>query len=275
MKYTNDSALWKNFTEAGRLEKVSVIDVHTHMGDINDASTPVFEIDECVGVMDERNIDSIWCAPHYDLFDVDEPNRYIEEYMAKYPERVKGYFSFNPNYCERYIKRIERVDEIDNYIGFKFLPVYHNVSLADDRYKYALDFAEKRNLVVLSHTWGGTACSPAEVAELLKKYKNLQFILGHSSPNQLDDAIELVKKHDNAYLDLCDIHRHSGIVDKMCENVGAEKVLFGTDFPWYEFNYCIGSVLCAHISDDKKELIFRGNAERIFKNIKKAKGVDL
>ena len=31
------------------------------------------------------------------------------------------------------------------------------------------------------------------------------------------------------YLDLCDIHRHSGIVDKMVENCGADKVLYGTD----------------------------------------------
>ena len=267
----NKSELWKSFTEAGRLEKIKVIDIHTHMGDINDASTPVFDIDDCVKVMEDCNVESIWCAPHYDLFDVDEPNRYIEEYMAKYPDKVKGYFSYNPNYYERYLGKIDNIDKIDNYIGLKFLPVYHNASLEDYRYKYALDFAEKRNLVVLSHTWGGTACSPKEVGPLLKKYKNLQFVMGHSSPNELDEAIELVKKYDNVYLDLCDIHRHSGIVDKMVNAVGAEKVLYGTDFPWYDFNYGIGSVLCAHISDAQKELILRGNAQRILSNIKKAK----
>ena len=271
MKFLNDSKLWKDFVNAGRLENVSIIDIHTHMGDINDASTPVFDIDGCVKIMERCNVESIWCAPHYDLFDVDEPNIYIEDYMRKYPEKVKGYFSFNPNYHERYLQKIGNIDEIPGYIGFKFLPVYHNVSLDDDRYKYALDFAEKRNLVVLSHTWGGTECSPKEVGNLLRKYKNLQFIMGHSSPNQLDDAIDLVKKYDNVYLDLCDIHRHSGIVDKMVNSVGAEKVLFGTDFPWYDFNYCTGSVLCAHITDDEKELIFHGNAKRILKNIKKEK----
>ena len=104
-------------------------------------------------------------------------------------------------------------------------------------------------------------------------YKNIQFIFGHSAPNELDQAIEVVKKYDNAYLDLCDIHRHSGIVDKMVNAVSAEKVLYGTDFPWYDFNYAIGSVLCAKISDDKKELILHGNAERMLRLIRKQKGV--
>jgi predicted TIM-barrel fold metal-dependent hydrolase len=159
--------------------------------------------------------------------------------------------------------------DIDTYIGFKFLPVYHNVSLSDERYLPALEMADAHNLVVLSHTWGYTDCAPKQVEGILKQYKNLQFILGHSAPNELDAAIALVKKYDNAYLDLCDIHRHSGIVDKMVESVGSEKVLFGTDLPWYDPNYCIGSILCAKINDDQKEDIFHRNAERILKHIKK------
>ena len=272
MRALNPSALFCEFTENGGFKDLKITDIHTHMGGINDASAPISEIDDCIEHMDRRGVQSIWCAPHYDLFDVDKPNFYIKSYMAKYPDRVKGYFSYNPNYAERYTADFEDIDRIGGYIGFKFLPVYHNVSLADERYRLALDFAEERNLAVLSHTWGGTACSPKEVGEILKEYKNLQFILGHSSPGALDEAIELVRKHDNAYLDLCDIHRHSGIVDKMCAAAGAEKVLFGTDFPWYDFNYCAGSVLCAKIPDGDKEKIFYGNAERILGGIKKKKG---
>ena len=269
MKAVNPSKFWKEYVEAGKLESVYVIDTHTHMDDICDASTPIYKLDDCIKLMDRENIRSIWCAPHPDLFSAGRINERIERYMQAYPDRVKGYFSWNPNYYEEYTKNIEKVLKIDNYIGFKFLPVYHNASLSDDRYLPALEMAEKYNLIVLSHTWGNTGCAPSQVEPFLAKYKNLQFIFGHSAPNELDKAIELVKKYDNAYLDLCDIHRHSGIVDKMVQSVGSEKVLFGTDLPWYDPNYCIGSILCAKISDDAKENIFHKNAERMLSIIKK------
>ena len=268
MKASNNSVFWKEFVENGRLGSTFIIDCHTHMGDIAGASEPIYTVDECVDLMAQENIDSIWCAPHSDIFGVENVNVEIEKYMQKYPNKVKGYFGFNPNYKELYLI-LNKILEIEGYIGLKFLPVYHNTALDSENYIAALEFADKYNLVVLSHTWGKTACSPKEVESILKKYKNLQFILGHSAPNQLDEAIEVVKKYDNAILDLCDIHRHSGIVDKMANSVGAERIVFGTDLPWYDPNYCIGSILCSKLSDDDKEKIFNKNALRILKNINK------
>lgn len=269
MKPLNNSQYFREYVLKGSLESVYIIDCHTHMGPIVGASTPIFTMDECVELMRDENIKSIWCAPHTDLFCADNMNADIESYMEKYPEQVFGYYSFNPNYAAQYESSMIKILQIKNYIGFKFLPVYHNTPLDSPNYLSALEFADKYNLIVLSHTWGNTACSPKEVETVLKRFHNLQFIMGHSSPNELDHAIELVKKYDNVYLDLCDIHRHSGIVDKMCNAVGAEKILFGTDLPWYDPNYCIGSILCAHISDDNKEKIFHKNAERMLSLISK------
>ena len=266
---TNPSVYRKEFFEAGRLESVPVVDCHTHMDDIYDASTPIFRIDECMRLMESENVKSIWCAPHPDLFGASSVNGHIEEYMRRYPGRVFGYFGFNPNYAERYAAQMHKVLELPGYIGFKFLPVYHNTPLDSEKYAPSLELADKHRLVVLSHTWGNTACSPKEAETLLKKYHNLQFIMGHSSPNELDGAIALARKYDNVYLDLCDIHRHSGIVEKMVNSVGSERVLFGTDMPWYDPNYCIGSVLCAHIGDGDRENIFYKNAGRMLGEISK------
>jgi predicted TIM-barrel fold metal-dependent hydrolase len=146
------------------------------------------------------------------------------------------------------------------------LPNYHNYSLDGAGYTEALEFADKHSLIVLCHTWGGKPHnSTKEVANILARYKNLRFIMGHSAPGEADEAISLAAKHDNAYLDLCDIHRHGGMVEKMVNRAGADKVLFGTDMPWYDPNYCIGSVLCAKITDADKEKIFYRNAENLLK----------
>ena len=75
--------------------------------------------------------------------------------------------------------------------------------------------------------------------------------------------IEVAKKHENVYLDLCDIHRHSGIVDKMVSSIGADRILFGTDIPWYDPAYGIGSVIFSRISDGDMYRILYQNAKKI------------
>jgi len=87
--------------------------------------------------------------------------------------------------------------------------------------------------------------------------------MGHSAPGELDEAISVAKKHENVYLDLCDIHRHSGIVDKMVKAIGADRVLFGTDIPWYDPAYGVGSVLFSKISDEDKYKILYKNAKAL------------
>ena len=87
--------------------------------------------------------------------------------------------------------------------------------------------------------------------------------MGHSAPGELDEAIKVAKKYENVFLDICDIHRHSGIVDKMVESIGADRILFGTDIPWYDPAYGIGSVLFSRISDNDKYKILYSNAKEI------------
>jgi predicted TIM-barrel fold metal-dependent hydrolase len=125
--------------------------------------------------------------------------------------------------------------------------------------------------MILIHTWGNNDPhnGPRHIKMIADKYKNATFIMGHSAPGELDEAIEVARTHDNVMLDLCDIHRHSGIVDKMVEGVGADKVLFGTDIPWYDPSYCLGSVLFSHISDEDKYKVIYGNAKKIADRFRK------
>lgn len=271
MKPQNPSKYLREFLENGRLTSVKIIDVHTHMGGIYGTSLPISEIDDCIKLMDEQNIESIWCSAHGDLFSTeDDINCVTRDLIERYSSRVKGYYVFNPNSKELFLERIGEVLTSKGYIGIKVLPNYHNHALDGDGYTEVLEFADKHKLIVLSHTWGDKPHnSTKEVAAVLKKYKNMQFIMGHSAPGDLDAAIQLAITHDNAYLDLCDIHRHSGIVEKMVKQAGADKVLFGTDMPWYDPAYCIGSVLYADITDDEREKIFYKNAQKLLKTSKK------
>jgi predicted TIM-barrel fold metal-dependent hydrolase len=272
MRPLNNSAYLAEFLRYGRLKSVKIIDVHTHMGGIYGCSLPVSDIDGCIKLLDEASVESIWCSAHADLFrvDADGVNGATGALIQRYPARVKGYYVFNPNRKEAYLRGLDGTLTDKGFVGLKFLPDYHNTALDGEGYAEALEFADRHGLIVLCHTWGDRPRnSVKEVVNVLKRYKNLVFILGHSAPGDLDGAIAAVRAYENARLDLCDIHRHAGIVEKMVGSAGAERVLFGTDMPWYDPNYCIGSVLCAKISDAEREMIFYGNAARLLKRSKK------
>lgn len=264
----NPSKYAQEFLQNGVLKSVSIIDVHAHMGTVYGTSLSIASADEMIQTMDRENIEMIFCAPHSALFDPGVGNSELELAMDKYPDRIKGYFSFNPNYSQEVLPNIDRVLEHSGYIGFKFLPEYHHYSLVDDGYVKVLEFANYHKLVLLVHTWGGSAYnSTKQVAQILEKYPNIILIMGHSAPGECDLAIDLAKNYEHAYLDLCDIHRHNGIIDKMVDGAGADKVLFGTDIPWYDPNYCLGSILYSAISDDEKYKIICGNARRILSEL--------
>ena len=261
MKAAIKSELVKEFEKTGRIS-VPVIDVHTHMDDIYGASEPTDDIKGCIELADKRGVKEIWCAPHGDLFTyLTEPD--IEKYMREYPSRVRGYFGFNPNYSEEYAERLKTAKE-KGYFGVKILPEYHKCRVDDETYRPALEWAHKYRRPLLVHTWGGSPYNSIEnVKYIAESYPEIRLILGHSAPNECDKAIELAAKHRNVYLDICDIHRNSGVIERMKFGAGAEKILYGTDLPWYDFAYCLGSVLYADITDADREKILHKNAERI------------
>ena len=245
-----------------------MIDIHTHMGPEYPIYYPEHDADSMVRYMDECNVELIVSAPCEDLFVKGFVRHDITDAMRRYPDRIKGYFAFNPN-DTIHAKQIEQAfAENPGYVGLKFLPDYHRTNITDPSYADALAFADEKKLIVLSHTWGlsmnGEQCNSADkIAAILDKYPNIRFIMGHSIQGQTELAIEIAQNYKNAYLDLCDTGRFYGMVERMVEAVGAEKVLYATDAPMQGYRFIQGAVLAADISDAEKKLILRDNAARL------------
>ena len=93
--------------------------------------------------------------------------------------------------------------------------------------------------------------------------------MGHSAPGEAEAAIRLAKDYENAYLDLCDIHRNNGIIERMVSAVGSEKVFYGTDMPWYDPAYAVGSVVFSHIAEQDMENILYRNAKNMINQVRR------
>ncbi|BBI32885.1 metal-dependent hydrolase [Cohnella abietis] len=269
---TNKSQLAREFVETGRLSSVSIIDMHTHMGAFYGTYLPEAKLETMIQTMERENIEWIISAPHSALFDPIGGNSEILGAMKQYPDKIYGYYVVNPHYDHDLERDLAEFDRVGGYVGFKVLPDYHKYPLTGEKFRRIYEFANERGLLLLSHTWGHSPYNPPQmIAELASEYTNINFLLGHSAPGETDYAIELAKTQPNVYLELCDTGRLNGMIGKMVREASSEKVLFGTDFPWYDPNYMLGSVLFSGIGDDDIRNIIHHNAVRLLANSLKSK----
>lgn len=254
------------FYRNGRFNSLPVYDLHGHMGSVYGIHFPFPDVDSMVKGMDRSGVKMLVFCHHAALLAPDIGNRSNVEAVRKYPERLRAYCGINPNYPEIIKKDLKSFDKYYKsiYVGFKFLSDYHGYALTDARYEPAWDMADGRKLLVLLHTWGGSLYDgPVPIRKIAEKYHNVKILLGHSCHGEWNKAIELLKDFPNLYLEMCAVPDERGVMEKMVEQLGAARLVFGTDFPWFSYNYYIGAVLGADISDQDRTKILSLNGQKL------------
>jgi predicted TIM-barrel fold metal-dependent hydrolase len=192
-------------------------------------------------------------------------NRLGVEAVRQYPDRLRAYCSVNPNYPEQLRADMETFEAYsDVYVGFKFLSDYHGLPLTDKAYQPAWEYANERELLILAHTWGESKMDGAAVVrEVADRYPRVKFLLGHSCHGEWDAAVQLARDFPNIYLELTAVFDDRGALEKFVRGAGSERMLFGTDLPWFDPHHAIGALLSADISDEDRHNICHRNAEKL------------
>lgn len=126
-----------------------------------------------------------------------------------------------------------------------------------------LDYASTKGMILSAHP-----TSPDDMDLLCENLPNLTIVGAHPGEGeQLERHILRAKKYKNYYLDLSGtgIFRYR-TTRKIVDEIGAEKVIFGTDYPICSLQIYIDGVMRDELlSDDEKRLILSGNAKRLLK----------
>lgn len=132
--------------------------------------------------------------------------------------------------------------------------------------------AERLGLVVFFH--GGRAgiepasrhpyAMPRHYEAALSNFPGLPFVLGHAGARDGEAMLELGLRYENAWFG---IHGQSVThLDEMVRRSGGERLLFGTDWPFYHLAASLAKVLIVTQDPGRSEIrhaILRGNAERL------------
>ena len=243
-----------------------VIDSHCHMGFWANFNVPRGDAAGMVSAMDRLGIKACVAAHHSSIGpDFRFGNDEALKAMADFPGRIYGYATVNPNYPDEMADEIERCISA-GMVGIKLHPEMHKVAVDDERYRPAWEYANERGLPVLSHT-GTAGLNPIKSFEkLAEEYLDAIIILGHAGfgSEGARQSIEAGRKYPNIYPEITGSTIVYGTLERMVRELGADRVLFGTDLPFLDPRPQIGRVAFAKISDEEKRLVLGLNAQRIF-----------
>lgn len=265
----NLSKLAAEFMTKGRSRTCPIYDMHGHFGDYKGIYFPNRTPETMIATMDRCGVKMLFFVSHASLLDPERGNLLNAAIVRKYPNRLRAYWSINPNYPRLIAKDLKNFSRYrKEFVGFKFLADYHRYPIDGENYRPVLEYADAHRLMILIHTWGGSAYnSPKHVERIAQKYPNVVMLMGHSGAGDWDNTCRLARTFPNVYMELTGVLHAPGVIEKLVSEGGSHKMLFGTDLPWFDPHYTTGCILFAHITDADRHNIFHKNAERILSSI--------
>ena len=134
------------------------------------------------------------------------------------------------------------------------------------------------NVPILQHTWLKSTgneeneSTPQDVVELAKRHPRANLICGHTGGNW-ELGIRTIRDQKNVYADIAGSDPTSGFVEMAVRELGAQRVLYGSDVGGRSFASQVAKVLGASVPDEAKRLILGGNIRRLLQPILEAKGL--
>lgn len=266
------NSYWNRFLE-GKPIGTRIIDAHSHISPhiagwfapCNDMAeaTPLFcQKMERLGI--EKAIASQPAAVYEDPR---QPNADLLEVTRDYADKVSGYLSYIPFGSELYTEEyMDKMFATGFFIGFKTMPGYNGVGLADERYIPMLAYAREHDLPILLHSWG--AGDIRAFSEVSAAWPGVKVILGHTGG--LHDGREACHKvaadpqYKDLYFEFCGSFFSTYSWKDTLEHIDYRRVLFGTDANLHDAAWELGRLLSEDIPDEQLSAILADNAIALF-----------
>jgi len=192
-----------------------------------------------------------------------------EAMCSRHKDRFSGYLVYNPFYEDTLKPKLDEFFSRGFFVGFKLLSDYWQVPVTDPRYDTVWEYANKNSMPILLHTWTGAFNSPAMLTDIVLKYPNATFILGHSGGPSRHEAEELALAHPNVMLEFCGSFTSSVPWEETIKKVGNDRVLFGSDTCAHDLAWEMGRFLSIPLPDSELIPILGENMKKILKKGKR------
>jgi predicted TIM-barrel fold metal-dependent hydrolase len=248
------------------LKGIAIIDMHAHLGPYYNMHIPSSDAPAMIRLMDLCGIGkaAISATLSWEA-DFVLGNTMMLDAVTRFPGRIYGVCGVNGNYPELSCEELERTFANKGVVMMKIHPSGTKCKLNDSRMKAIFEFASKRKLFVLVHTWlNNDPYGNQDIfANVAADYPEIKWIMGHSGgPYGSVHAVEIAQKIQNIFLDITLSMCPAQQIEFFVKEIGSKRVLFGTDNPFIDPRPQVGRVGLAQISDEDKVNIFGANVRR-------------
>lgn len=176
-------------------------------------------------------------------------------------------FHIHPAFVKESLETLEFMQERGYRLIGELVPYMHGwkeygMDYASRELGDILEQAGKYHMIVSYHTMNE---QQEQMEEMIASHPDVIFVAAH--PGQKEDFLrhlDRMKKYENACLDLSGtgLFRY-GMLREGIRQVGAERFLFGTDYPITNPGMYVEAVRFEQIGETDREKVFYGNARRL------------
>lgn len=278
-------------TDRGRRRGPSAIDAHAHCSDrTDDALVPYakrngleYSLNELLSEMEEHNVERglLLSPPLADGSPL--PNHDVIELCDRSGGKLLPIITVEPGRASvaAALRLARRTDAVK---GFKIRLGYVEVFADDPVFQPLYEYAVERRLPILFHT-GDTATStgslrhahPLTLDPLANRMEDLRVVICHMGNPWMLETAEMVYKHANVYADISGLiaggsRYQDQYMDDLAARIsevvyfagGADKLLFGTDYPVQSHANSFELVGRLRIEPDDVRKVLAQNAVKVF-----------
>jgi predicted TIM-barrel fold metal-dependent hydrolase len=191
-------------------------------------------------------------------------------------DRVFGFVYLNPHYLKESLQELERCVADGPMVGVKLWTAVKASSPELDPIVERATQLQARILqdsFIYSYTQPvATSTVPEDVAVLSARHPGVPLICAHTGANW-ELGIRTIRASRDVYAEVSGSEPMNGFVEMAVRELGAQRVLYGSDSNGRSFSSQLSKVLDAEITEEEKQLILRDNLRNLLLPILTAKGV--
>jgi hypothetical protein len=258
-----------------------VWDMHGHLSGGALTGTPEQRIDTLLEYADRMGIERLIVFMGYPFVydptpeEVRRQNDQVLRAVEHARGRALGFVYLNPKHTQASLAEFDRCVVDGPMVGIKLWVAMrcHQKQLGP-----IVQRAAELKAPVLQHTFVKVTgnlpgeSTPSDLAQLAARHANASFIAAHVG-GQWERGIRAIRATTNVTAEICGSDPTAGMVEMAVRELGAERVMYGSDFAGRSFASQLAKVYGADVPDEAKRLILGGNIRRMLAPILAAKGV--
>ncbi|MGI6609202.1 MAG: amidohydrolase family protein [Limnochordia bacterium] len=193
-------------------------------------------------------------------------NTHTLKVMALYPDLYIGFCYLNPAHPRSFVE--EEMERCIAKGGMRGIKLWIAVKATDDCLDRIMDWAERHGILILHHAWykqtvySYQESTPAEIAQLARRWPHVTVVMAHLCGGSVRGVLD-VADLPNVLIDTSGSQPEAGLVEYAVRRLGANRVVYGSDWPLRDFGTQIGRVLGADLDPADEHRILYANASRV------------